>query len=77
MSQESARVGARRSVLQGGLLCLLGFLVLTAVVTSQMAGSWLRYVLGRGLPLLSTNPSEGWSLAGEPAAAESPVASLR
>jgi Kef-type K+ transport system membrane component KefB len=28
-------------------------LVLTAVVTSQMAGSWLRFVISRGLPLLS------------------------
>jgi Kef-type K+ transport system membrane component KefB len=35
-------------------------LVLTAVVTSQMAGAWLRYVLKRGWPLLSTNPDETW-----------------
>jgi len=33
-------------------------LVLTAVLTSQMAGSWLRYVLSRGWPLLSTNPED-------------------
>ena len=31
-------------------------LVLTAVFTSQLAGAWLRYVLGKGWPLLSTNP---------------------
>jgi Kef-type K+ transport system membrane component KefB len=36
-------------------------LVITAVVTSQMAGAWLRFVLSRGWPLLSTNPSETWS----------------
>lgn len=35
-------------------------LVLTAVITSQAAGVWLRFVLGRGWPLLSTNPSETW-----------------
>jgi Kef-type K+ transport system membrane component KefB len=33
-------------------------LVLTAVLTSQMAGAWLRFVLARGWPLLSTNPEE-------------------
>jgi Kef-type K+ transport system membrane component KefB len=37
-------------------------LVITAVVTSQAAGSWLRYVLGKGWPLLSTNPEETWKL---------------
>ena len=30
-------------------------LVLTAILTSQMAGLWLRYVLSRGWPLLSTD----------------------
>jgi Kef-type K+ transport system membrane component KefB len=35
-------------------------LVITAVVTSQMAGAWLRFVLSRGWPLLSTNPDETW-----------------
>jgi Kef-type K+ transport system membrane component KefB len=35
-------------------------LVLTAVFTSQLAGAWLRYVLKRGWPLLSTNPEETW-----------------
>jgi Kef-type K+ transport system membrane component KefB len=33
-------------------------LVITALFTSQMAGSWLRFVLRRGWPLLSTNPEE-------------------
>lgn len=33
-------------------------LVITAIVTSQAAGLWLRYVLGKGWPLLSTNPEE-------------------
>ena len=33
-------------------------LVLTAIVTSQIAGAWLSYVLRRGWPLLSTNPEE-------------------
>lgn len=35
-------------------------LVLTAVFTSQLAGAWLRYVLKKGWPLLSTNPDETW-----------------
>lgn len=38
-------------------------LVLTAVLTSQAAGAWLRFVLSRGWPLLSTNPTESWSSA--------------
>lgn len=33
-------------------------LVLTAVLTSQMAGAWLRFVLSRGWPLLSTDPHD-------------------
>jgi Kef-type K+ transport system membrane component KefB len=37
-------------------------LVITAVVTSQVCGAWLRYVLNRGLPLLSSNPEETWPL---------------
>jgi len=37
-------------------------LVLTAVITSQIAGAWLRFVLSRGWPLLSTNPEETWKL---------------
>ena len=36
-------------------------LVLTAVITSQAAGAWLRFVLSRGWPLLSTNPTETWA----------------
>jgi Kef-type K+ transport system membrane component KefB len=39
-----------------GALCTT--LVITALVTSQMAGWWLRFVLRRGWPLLSTNPEE-------------------
>ena len=35
-------------------------LVLTAVFTSQLAGAWLRIVLKKGWPLLSTNPDETW-----------------
>jgi hypothetical protein len=37
-------------------------LVITAVVTSQMAGAWLRFVLSKGWPLLSTNPDETWKV---------------
>jgi Kef-type K+ transport system membrane component KefB len=37
-------------------------LVITAAVTSQMAGAWLRFVLSMGWPLLSTNPDETWKL---------------
>lgn len=33
-------------------------LVLTAVITSQIAGAWLSHVLRRGWPLLSTNPED-------------------
>lgn len=33
-------------------------LVLTAIVTSQIAGAWLSYVLRRGWPLLSSNPED-------------------
>ena len=35
-------------------------LVLTAILTSQAAGTWLRYVLNKGWPLLSSNPEETW-----------------
>jgi Kef-type K+ transport system membrane component KefB len=35
-------------------------LVLAAVLTSQAAGVWLRFVLSRGWPLLSSNPEETW-----------------
>ncbi len=37
-------------------------LVITAVITSQMAGAWLRFVLSKGWPLLSTNPDETWKI---------------
>lgn len=33
-------------------------LVLTAVITSQIAGAWLEYVLRRGWPLLEASPEE-------------------
>ena len=38
-------------------------LVLTAVLTSQMAQVWLRYVLTKGWSLLSNYPEETWSVA--------------
>jgi Kef-type K+ transport system membrane component KefB len=38
-------------------------LVLAAVFTSQAAGVWLRFVLSRGWPLLSSNPEETWKVA--------------
>lgn len=37
-------------------------LVITAVVTSQACGVWLRIILNRGLPLLSSNPEETWPM---------------
>jgi Kef-type K+ transport system membrane component KefB len=43
-------------------------LVVTAVVTSQACGAWLRHILGRGLPLLSSNPDETWTITGRQAA---------
>lgn len=44
-------------------------LVITAVVTSQVCGAWLRYVLSKGMPLLSSNPEETWPLpASQPVA---------
>lgn len=33
-------------------------LVLTAILTSQAAGLWLRFVLGKGWPLLSSDPDD-------------------
>lgn len=36
-------------------------LVLTALVTSQIAGVWLRFILTKGLPLLSSHPHETWA----------------
>ena len=47
-------------------------LVITAVVTSQMAGAWLRFVLSKGWPLLSTNPNETWKHGKAPAGAGLP-----
>ncbi len=47
-------------------------LVITAVVTSQMAGAWLRFVLSKGWPLLSTNPDETWVHGEVPGTAVSP-----
>ena len=41
-------------------------LVLAAVFTSQAAGVWLRFVLSRGWPLLSSNPEETWKPAPKP-----------
>lgn len=38
-------------------------LVLVAVLTSQGTGIWLRFVLSRGWPLLSSNPEETWRIA--------------
>jgi Kef-type K+ transport system membrane component KefB len=38
-------------------------LVLAAVLTSQATGVWLRFVLSRGWPLLSSNPEETWHVA--------------
>jgi Kef-type K+ transport system membrane component KefB len=37
-------------------------LVLAAVLTSQAAGVWLRFVLSKGWPLLSSNPEETWQV---------------
>ena len=37
-------------------------LVITAVVTSQICGVWLRYILSKGLPLLSSHPEETWPM---------------
>ncbi|NLX97037.1 MAG: cation:proton antiporter [Rhodopirellula sp.] len=47
-------------------------LVLTAVLTSQAAGVWLRFVLSRGLPLLSSNPEETWQVAPSAAIQDQP-----
>jgi len=52
-------------------------LVITAVVTSQACGAWLRYILHKGLPLLSSNPEETWPLPPElTAAATEPELSI-
>jgi Kef-type K+ transport system membrane component KefB len=36
-------------------------LVLTAILTSQAAGVWLRFILSKGWPLLSSHPHETWN----------------
>jgi Kef-type K+ transport system membrane component KefB len=48
-------------------------LVLAAVLTSQAAGVWLRFVLSRGWPLLSSNPEETWHAAPPAEQPTSPV----
>jgi hypothetical protein len=50
-------------------------LVITAVLTSQACGAWLRYVLGRSLPLLSSSPEETWPTAARKAAPQRPTLS--
>ena len=47
-------------------------LIIAAVLTSQVAGAWLDYVLSRGWPLLSSSPSCERNIA---AATETPLAS--
>jgi Kef-type K+ transport system membrane component KefB len=51
-------------------------LVLTAIVTSQAAGMWLRFVLSKGWPLLSSNPEEtGLAVRGRgPVTVQTPAA---
>jgi Kef-type K+ transport system membrane component KefB len=46
-------------------------LVLAAVLTSQAAGVWLRFVLSKGWPLLSSNPEETWQVM--PRSVEKPI----
>ena len=41
-------------------------LILTAVITSQMAALWLQNVLRRGWPLLSSHSREPWALGEKP-----------
>jgi Kef-type K+ transport system membrane component KefB len=48
-------------------------LVLAAVLTSQAAGVWLRFVLSIGWPLLSSNPEETWAVAPQLSKLESPA----
>lgn len=50
-------------------------LVLAAILTSQAAGVWLRFVLSRGWPLLASNPEETWKISpgiGKPGRLSSP-----
>ena len=48
-------------------------LVLAAVLTSQATGVWLRFVLSRGWPLLSSNPEETWAGGVQPGRPEAPA----
>jgi Kef-type K+ transport system membrane component KefB len=48
-------------------------LVLAAVITSQIAGVWLRMVLSRGWPLLASNPEETWLPKGAAAPSAAPA----
>jgi Kef-type K+ transport system membrane component KefB len=47
-------------------------LVITAVLTSQVAGTWLRFVLRKGWPLLSSHPEETGLPQRSPAPANAP-----
>ncbi|WP_374634328.1 cation:proton antiporter [Ferrovibrio sp.] len=64
-----ASVAYDAGIINGGFFTAL---VLTAVLTSQMAGSWLRFVLNRGWPLLASNPDDK-PLPPEPEAAPAPT----
>jgi hypothetical protein len=46
--------------------------VITAVLTSQVAGTWLRFVLKKGWPLLSSHPEETGLAQRTPAPANAP-----
>jgi Kef-type K+ transport system membrane component KefB len=48
-------------------------LVLAAVLTSQVAGFWLEYVLRKGWPLLSSLPQETWEKVPEKTVEKTPV----
>jgi Kef-type K+ transport system membrane component KefB len=50
-----ASVAFDAGIISGALYTTM---VLTAILTSQAAGLWLRFVLNKGWPLLSTNPEE-------------------
>jgi len=43
------------------------------VLTSQATGIWLRFVLSRGWPLLSSNPEETWEAVPQFGKLESPA----
>jgi Kef-type K+ transport system membrane component KefB len=48
-------------------------LVLAAVITSQMAGAWLDYLLRKGLPLLTLTGNEAYAETTIPAAENNPA----